>query len=316
MALQIDVAEFGGLVAEGVLYGIYLLLFGYSGYLLVSRRKRGELISYPMLLVALLMFILVTGQIIADTFNLFVAFFHHDTREERIKYLEDVSQQLFAWKHNILNATLLVGDLFVCYRCYIIWGRDLRIIALPLSLSAASVACGIQVTWATQHLASTTVKAQTSWITALFTLSLCANAISTSLLAFKIWQVDRAARRFMAGSGSSLVPVLRIVVESGAMNAAYLFVYTMTLVTGTEALETMAEMATAVISIIATLLIIRVQTNAEREARYTTGRAVSTFRASPRKNEPSGQVKTISTDGTLEGTQSPSQSADLNVIAV
>ena len=46
----------------------------------------------------------------------------------------------------------------------------------------------------------------------------------------------------MAGSGSSLVPVLRIVVESGAMNAAYLFVYTMTLVTGTEALETMAEM--------------------------------------------------------------------------
>ncbi|THH13190.1 hypothetical protein EW146_g7005 [Bondarzewia mesenterica] len=242
MALKIDVAELAGLVAEGILYGIYLVLFIFSVYLLVARRNRGERLRYPMIVTAILMFLLVTAQIVADTWNLFIAFFHNDTRAERIGFLEDVSQDLFAVKHNVLNFMLLVGDLFVCYRCFIIWGRNPWVVVLPLALSAGSLACGIQVTWATQNLASTTVKAQSSWITALFTLSLCANAISTALLAFKIWQVDRAAKRLMAGSGSTLLPILGIVVESGVMNAAYLLAYTITLVTGTEALETMAEM--------------------------------------------------------------------------
>lgn len=91
----------------------------------------------------------------------------------------------------------------------------------------------------------------------------------------------------MEWRSSSLMPVLKIVLESGALNAAYLFAYTMTIVNGTEGLETMAELvndfclscadllsnclqATPLIGIIFSIVIIRVGVNAEGEANWTT----------------------------------------------
>ncbi|THH08414.1 hypothetical protein EW146_g8996 [Bondarzewia mesenterica] len=68
------------------------------------------------------------------------------------------------------------------------------------------------------------------------------------------------------------------------------------------------------IGIISTLLIIRVQLNAEREARYTTGFMVSSFRAVARKTD-RRQYESASTDRTLEGSLSPSRAAGFDVIA-
>ena len=62
-----------------------------------------------------------------------------------------------------------------------------------------------------------------------------------ALLAFRIWQVDRRTRALMGTSTSSLMPIVKILIESGAINAAYLFVYNVSLLSGSEALEFMAQ---------------------------------------------------------------------------
>lgn len=120
-------------------------------------------------------------------------------------------------------------------------------------------ACGFQVIWAVRHLESTSVAAQRKWLIALFTLSLGANAVATckfapddgtllnddfsaALLAFRIWQVERQCRQVVQLGSTSLVSVLRLVLESGALNAAYLLAYVITLVSGSEGLESMSEL--------------------------------------------------------------------------
>ena len=64
------------------------------------------------------------------------------------------------------------------------------------------------------------------------------------MLAFRIWHVDRqtAERTGSDRANPSLTPIVRIILESGILNAAYLFAYVMTLNFGSQGLEIMSEM--------------------------------------------------------------------------
>ena len=63
------------------------------------------------------------------------------------------------------------------------------------------------------------------------------------MLAFRIWYVDhQLTGATMERANASLAPIVRIVLESGVLNAAYLFVYVMTLNFGSQGLEIMSEM--------------------------------------------------------------------------
>ncbi|KAF9559578.1 hypothetical protein CPC08DRAFT_666314, partial [Agrocybe pediades] len=268
MGFQIDTAELSGLVVEACFYGIYVTLFIVSAYVFNQRRSVNiATLNVPMTVTAVAMFLCATAQLAVDTANVFVAFLHND-RAERIRFLADTSTKLFSAKHCILISQLLIGDSFVSYRCWIVWGRRWWIVLLPVMLSLGSATSGTYVMWIFAHRPDTTVKEEKSWVAAIFTLSLCANAVATGLLAFRIWQVDRRARRALA-SGSTLMPIVKILVESGAINAAYLFIYNVTLLSGSQSLEFMAQVATPISGIIFSIIIIRVGLNTKGELDWT-----------------------------------------------
>ncbi|KAF9472744.1 hypothetical protein BDN70DRAFT_886614 [Pholiota conissans] len=269
MGFEIDTAELSGLVVEAGFYGMYVTLFIVSAYVFAERQSlKVATLNLPMTITAVAMILLATAQLAVDTANVFVAFLHND-RAARIAFLADVSTKLFSAKHCILITQLLIGDSFVSYRCWIVWGRRLWIVILPIMLSLGSAISGTYVMWVFAHHPSTTVKQQKSWVAAIFTLSLCANAVATSLLAFRIWQVDRRNRIILGGSTSTLMPIVKILIESGAINAAYLFVYNVTLLSGSQALEFMAQVATPISGIIFSIVIIRVGLNTKGELDWT-----------------------------------------------
>jgi len=248
---------------------VYLTLFVVSTYIFAKRKMlKASTLNLPMTITAVCMILLATAQLAVDTANVFVAFLHKD-RAERIAFLADTGTKLFSAKHCILITQLLIGDSFVSYRCWVVWGRRLWIVVLPILLSLGSAVSGTYVMWVFAHHPSTTVKEQKSWVAAIFTLSLCANAVATSLLAFRIWQVDRRNRALLGTSSSSLMPIVKILVESGAINAAYLFIYNVTLLSGSQALEFMAQVATPISGIIFSIVIIRVGLNTKGELDWT-----------------------------------------------
>ncbi|KAF8991667.1 hypothetical protein BDQ17DRAFT_1370452 [Cyathus striatus] len=260
MAIQVDVAELAGLVVEGCLYGAFMVLFFISFHTLVKRKKRSKL-SPAMIVAAVTMAVLATCQIIVDTVNIFWAFIPL-TREERIIFLTDVTHPIFAAKHAIYFTMMLVGDAIVTHRAYVVWDRNYWVIIVPAICSLGSAVCAYQTIFAVRHIATTTIAAQASWGIALFSLSLAANSISTSLISYKIWTHDKKTRRvFFHGTtvygGQNLMPVVRVIAESGAVNAAYLLAYLVVLVKGTHALEIMAGISTPLIGILFGTVIIR-----------------------------------------------------------
>ncbi|KAH9851892.1 hypothetical protein C2E23DRAFT_869038 [Lenzites betulinus] len=305
MPILIDTAELAGLAVEGALYGIFLCLFCVCGYNLVDRRRRLDTqLSWPMVLAGVLLITLATVRFVVDCTNIFVAFIRHDPREARLAYLEDVTQPLFTTKHCIFITTLLVGDSFVNYRCWVVWGKNFWVVLPPIILSIVSTSSGSYTMWAYGHLPNQTIRSESSWLTVLFTLSLVANGLATSLLAYRIWSIDhqvKDALHTIDVPQSRLSPIVRIILESGVMNAAYLFVFVMTLEFGTQALEIMSEMAVPLTGIIFTIVILRVGHQRHGDSFYAT-QAGPTSIAWARASKPPGRPISARAAGTATST--------------
>jgi len=226
-----------------------------------------------MLIAACIMVALATAQIIVDTTNIFQAFIDLDI-QQRVSFLSDVTEPVFAAKHAIYFTMMLVGDIIVIYRAFIVWGSKYWVIVIPVLCSLGSAISAYQTIWAVRHIASASIKAETSWGIAVFALSLTANSIATGLIAYKIWYSEHILREAVGARGgsssnsrSSLMPIVKLIIESGFMNAAYLLAYTIVLKSGSHGLEIMASIATPWIGIIFTGVIIRAGLAADRRTR-------------------------------------------------
>ncbi|KAJ7750808.1 hypothetical protein B0H16DRAFT_1549167 [Mycena metata] len=269
MPMQIDVAELAGIVVEGVLYGIFVVLSIITFYHLLWTRRHSKL-NVPMVGAAVVMSILATCQLIVDTDNIFKAFIDLE-RPARLFFLIDATQQIFAAKHAIYFTQMIVGDAIVIYRAYVVWGGAIWVVVVPILCSIGSGISAYQTIWATRHVASISIIAEAKWGYAIFSLSLAANVIATSLIAYRIWQSERQIRHLVGSrstrsSGSrSLTSVIRIIVETGAINAGYLLAYTFVLKSESHGLEIMASISTPLIGILFSMVIIRATINTERE---------------------------------------------------
>ncbi|KAF8879029.1 hypothetical protein BD779DRAFT_1447229 [Infundibulicybe gibba] len=267
--IEIDVAMLAGLAAEGVLLGIFLVLDIAALYILVRRRGGyHRSVNKPMTLAAAVMFLLSMTQFVVDTayiFSGFIALANSDpTRTTRQKYFSDLTQPLYAARHAVYFTMMLVGDAIVVkYRCYIVWNCNVKIVVIPILCSLGSAACAYRTIWGIQHfvLTPTFATLEHNMGFAIFSLSFAANTIATSLIAYKIWRADQRQRKITSTTSQtsarhSLLPIARIIVESGAINTAYLLTYVVILQYNSNGIQIMASI-TPLVGVIFTMVIIR-----------------------------------------------------------
>ncbi|KAJ6577799.1 hypothetical protein B0H19DRAFT_1337545 [Mycena capillaripes] len=103
------------------------------------------------------------------------------------------------------------------------WNRDPRFVILPVCLLLTSTVAGCMVTvlFATiDPNASIFDPRLLAWITVFYSVAVAQNFITTSLMAFRLWQREKESSRARIGAGVFL-PTIRILAESAAL---YLFV--------------------------------------------------------------------------------------------
>ncbi|KAI0738430.1 hypothetical protein C8Q80DRAFT_243485 [Daedaleopsis nitida] len=259
MPMLVDTAELVGLAVEGPLYGIFLCMFTVCGYDLVRRASRGETrLRWPMAITGVSLIVLATIRFALNVTFVVSGFLHHNTREERLAYFRDVTHPIFVARHVVFITVQPVGDSFVIYRCWMVWGKNVRIIAFPVTMSIISTASGAYAIWAFTGLPHQAELSQAKWLMSFFMLSLASNAFATTLLAYRIWSVERKTTSVMLEKSSTLFPVLRIILESGLINVAYMFAFAMILMFGPQAVELMCDMGVSLTGIIFSIVILRV----------------------------------------------------------
>ncbi|KAG7095908.1 hypothetical protein E1B28_006594 [Marasmius oreades] len=235
------------------------------------------------------MYVLATTQMVVDCVVIFGAFVEPEPRTLRKAKMANNTIPIIATKRALFFVMMILGDIIVIYRCWVVWSHNVLVIILPSCCCFTSAVLAFITIYATQHLEADFAISivQQPWVygSALFALSLVANGMATSLIAFRIWQSEKHLRKMhisrlaltwrsndQTPRRKTLLPIALILIESGALNTAYLITYIITLYVEKDAggLPIVADMATPLVGIIFSLVIVRVEMNRLRANRMGT----------------------------------------------
>ncbi|EIW76072.1 hypothetical protein CONPUDRAFT_169260 [Coniophora puteana RWD-64-598 SS2] len=265
--IPLDTAAIVSTVLEGILYGFSVFMFIGTIWSLTTGRKSSEFNS-RMITVACLLLIISTTHMVIDIIR---------TQEGLVKYRDtfysgpdgpngplgffsDVAEWSFVAKNLIYTLQTLVGDGVVIYRCYVVWQSRLVVI-VPLllwcSVAVTGAGCVYSETQATTDKENIFASGTGPWITAFLVSTLVANLISTTLLAYRIWNVSRRVGHIQVQK-STLWPFLRIILDSGILYSITLLAALLCFVAKNRGHYVLLDMIMPIISITFYLVIIRV----------------------------------------------------------
>ncbi|KAH9913209.1 uncharacterized protein B0H18DRAFT_1050307 [Fomitopsis serialis] len=239
-------------------------MFGMTVWILgVQRGLRG---SHIMLVTAFLLWALPTIRLCIDI-NLTVTAFVDHIDEGQLgpqKYLSTFSTPVSLTDNAIYGLQTLIGDAVVIYRCYIVW-QTWWVIVLPCIAWVGGLGSMMYILY---MFASGVINGERGLLIYIFTF--VANGSATAFLAYKIWTVERDARKSGVKRGhSGLWPVILVIVESGALYTAILIVALVTAIHALQVEYVINSFIPALISVIFNTIFIRI--GLSRRSNSTSG---------------------------------------------
>ncbi|TFY50970.1 hypothetical protein EVG20_g11228 [Dentipellis fragilis] len=261
--LPLDKAGIISTVLEGVLYGFSVFMYGVTLWVLFYRRSTKE-VNRSMVVVATCLFIFSTMHIGNDIARIIKGLVYNRNFEPGGPpvWFTNPSDFTFVFKSAIYSFQTVTGDGVVIYRCYMVW-QNVYVIIFPLIMLAGVVTASIGSVWACSQAnpaqGGIFFKETGQWITAFYASTLSTNLICTMILAFRIWQINsRVSRKTPGGGGSSLMPVLLIVVDAGVLYSVTLLSALLCFVNKSNGQYIVLDMVMPIISIVFYMVIIRV----------------------------------------------------------
>ncbi|KAF8589099.1 hypothetical protein K439DRAFT_1612997 [Ramaria rubella] len=257
-SLPLDKAELIAFFLESLLYGVSALLFVVTIWVLIYHRK-SENLNKRLVATSTMMMIFGTIHLAVDLERILEGFINQrDAPGGPIGYFA----KLFEWSHVFKTAIFAIqtvlADSFATYRCYVVWNR-LWAVAIPAMSVTATLVTGIGVVYECAILRegqSVFASALNGWITAFFALTLATNVCCTSLIAIRIWVTTRKVARF--SGQQTLLPVVIVVVESGAIYSISCITLLTVYLLGSNAQYPALDGMFPIISIVFNLIIVRI----------------------------------------------------------
>ncbi|KAI0313419.1 hypothetical protein OF83DRAFT_1065534 [Amylostereum chailletii] len=241
-----------------------------------------------MLTITFIMFFLSTMRLTVDAKNHYVGF---SVLQDPVVYFANI--KMYIWKDGIFLAQTLLGDATLIYRCYIVW-RSWKIILLPCLMWCSIAATGAHAIWTIGHPAgmNSTIFAREShaWILSTYVTALATNLVATGILAYKLWIVNASMQRY---SKNSLMPVIVVVMECGALYSCTLIVLIFSFVFNSFSMYIIVDLTGPLIPIVFYLIIIRAVLARIGSSPKTA--ELSSIRVAPRMNwsERSQKTRTV-----------------------
>ncbi|KAH7912514.1 hypothetical protein BJ138DRAFT_1171904 [Hygrophoropsis aurantiaca] len=251
MNIPLDKANLLGLFLETFLYGIFFTLFCLT---LVILRRKSETRRHTLIPVASALLAIATAHLIVDFVRALQAFIDHDTGSA-LAYYADLAHPLEIVKTALYVTQTFIGDSVIVWRCYVVHRRSLYVLIPGVMALLMNAAAGAVVCWSLSQAApgSSVFKLAASWITTFFVLTMCINVICTASIAWRIY----SARRFIGGI-NTLLPVVIVTVESGALYACGVLAQLTSYLSGSNGQYPALDALTPLVGIVFSLIILQI----------------------------------------------------------
>ncbi|KAI0739702.1 hypothetical protein C8Q80DRAFT_198851 [Daedaleopsis nitida] len=284
-------ANMAATALECTFYGIFLVLSATSFVLLVRRRAGlmsgnsltvlspsvlprrlswsqwlllGRKLAQSPLFVANVLFLLtITAHWVVVLHILFIGEVDLAGGVTAITFYTNLHNKWIFTKNAILLVDMLLGDSVIPYRAWIVWGRDYRVVVVPIMTIFALITFGIGLLYVGFTGSQDVFNEQLGrWITGYCVATLCTNLYGTGVIAYRMWATNRRMRKTGALSGGlnggDLTNALAIFVESAVLYSGWAVMY-IGLYTARSPLQTVgAQCGPAIIGIAFTLITVRV----------------------------------------------------------
>jgi len=181
--------------------------------------------------------------------------------------------------HDAINAVVTwIGDSLMIYRCYIVWNKRIVAILLPLALLIVSIVSNSIALHLFVQVGNGAIFSDTlvHWMSTIYAVAFVQNTLTSGLIAFRLWFHER--RTVLAGmrSGSSdgsqtsLMPVMRIVVESAGLYVVVVLILIILYAIDSNAQYIVQEAFVPIVGIVFTLINLRIALHQDATASRRT----------------------------------------------
>ncbi|TFY51693.1 hypothetical protein EVG20_g10879, partial [Dentipellis fragilis] len=215
MPLALDRVTLGSLFTECILYGISMTMGAVTALVLIRAHSAGGRAHNTLLLTLFLMLILATSHVALSFAQAFVGFIvMRDAPGGPLAYFSRLSGSVLVAKTALYPFQTLLGDIVYIWRCYVIWGRNKKVIIVPVMTLLASFVCACIIEKDLAHSLQGVFGSPNDWVISGFALLLGTAIYCNVAIICRIWLTDRSNRSH----------ILIVIIEAGLL-------YTSSLVT-------------------------------------------------------------------------------------
>ncbi|KAJ7055613.1 hypothetical protein C8F01DRAFT_1158737 [Mycena amicta] len=254
--LSLGKATFIALVIETFNVGVFTVLFGAClRFILVKKTFDVNSILTPTLCI---IWVLTIAHWIVDIIRARIAFI--DNPGGAVLFLSNPAQPLEGAKIGLYSTITIFADFFMIYRCWMVWNRNIYVLALPVLSWIGTAVTG----WVGTAQIVRTQKGGifftnlVPWIVSFFSTSLATNVLCTFLIAFKILQSQIKLRRMGTNHASGrVIQALIVFTESAALYSLSLIALLATYQLGINTSFIILDLTASIIGITFSSIILR-----------------------------------------------------------
>ncbi|TFY71104.1 hypothetical protein EVG20_g1889 [Dentipellis fragilis] len=255
MNLPLDQANLAAIFVESIMYGICLTMGAVTTLVFLRMSGESGLANRRLLSALLLMLILATTHMGLSFSRVFLGFIlkRDSTPGGPAAYFANLSDKIFIAKNGVFVVQTVLGDSVNIWRCYVVFGKSWKMIVVPTVIMLAGF---------TSHAADGPIFGLPSeWIKSFHTLMLVTTLYCTETLldagaiAYKI----ASTGHFKDQSFYNLLPVLFIVVETGAIYTSSLVAFLVAFLVNSNGQYIAIDLITPLVPIIFCLIILQVK---------------------------------------------------------
>ncbi|KAH6885075.1 hypothetical protein BKA70DRAFT_1574545 [Coprinopsis sp. MPI-PUGE-AT-0042] len=213
--------------AETLLYGLYLCLFIRVVTIFAQKQAHKPFAAKVFLVGNVMIFIVISLHNGLSAYRLVMGFAYQLDGQASLLYLDDLRNWAAVASRYILVIILWIGDALLIYRCFLIWQRNYRVIAIPSLLYIVVIGLETSNIWWMARQSTIVDITAKRWpiLQVTFPLISAQNILTTGLILFRIWSRHRDSQSagIVSLNTPSLASLMRAIVESAAIYTAALF---------------------------------------------------------------------------------------------
>ncbi|KAG2035259.1 hypothetical protein BDR03DRAFT_1012766 [Suillus americanus] len=253
MGITLPEAELVSLFLETLFYGVFFTLYWLTLVVLLKKCGIQRNLFIP---VATLLLCIATAHLIIDLVRALGAFIFSGRTIGADAYYSNLASPLELAKTALYITQPTVADTVLVWRCYVLNNRSLLVGIPGCIVLLTNGTIGYYVVWCLSRAGagSTVYTIAPGFITTFYALTMLISVICTSLISWRIYH----SRRSISGDPVPLLPILIVVIESGALYATSVLALLLAFLMGSNGQYPAMDIAPPIVGIVFCLIILQV----------------------------------------------------------